>query len=85
MSKPDFNKTIALVRAEAHDRREGAAWNGAMDDGGSGRLLRDIEYFEYGLQGKLPPNWSKYYESAQAKADPEWETYCRLKDKFKGK
>lgn len=85
MNKPDFSKVIALVRGEATDRRTGAAWNGSFDDGGSSRLLRDIEYFQYGLQGQMPPAWAKYGETVKSEADPEWETYCRLKNKFKGK
>lgn len=79
----DINKVIEVIIADAENKRLGAGMDGRWDDGGARTLQTQIEYYRYGMSGTIPPDWMKYVEEAKAKADPEYETYKRLKAKFR--
>lgn len=81
MSK-DFNKVFELIRQDAENKKYDAGMGGEMGDRGAANLLENLEYFRCGLRGELPPQWKKYWDEAQAKADPEYAEYERLKRKF---
>ena len=78
----DIDKIIELVLKDAEDRREGAGMSGSYSDGGASDLETQVEYYRYGRDGDLPPDWRKYAKEAKDKADPEYEQYLRLKGKF---
>ncbi|TVX85969.1 hypothetical protein [Paenibacillus agilis] len=77
-----IERIVAVVRGKAEDLRMTAAYNGERGDGGSGRIIEQIQYFEYGRQGVIPPDWEKTYGHF---LDEEWKEYERLKRKFGGK
>lgn len=79
----DIHKVIDLVLAAAHESSEAAGMNGSWSDGGASILKTQVEYYRYGMRGDIPPYWQKYADQAQAMSDPEYDTYQRLKEKFK--
>jgi hypothetical protein len=83
--KPDINKVLELVLAEADTRRLNAGYAGAYGDGGATDLRKAVEYYRYGMTGELPPAWQPYADKARREADPEWAEYQRLQAKFEKK
>lgn len=76
-------KICDTARATANDLKENAAFNGAMDDGGAGTLHSLANVYEAGLRQEVPTELAHYYKQAEKESDPEYETYLRLKNKFK--
>ena len=78
MEKYEIEDLIKAVRIEAHEREQNAAYGGRMDDGGSGSLLKEVEFYEKGLRREYPKEWERYSKHI----DPEYKEYMRLKNKF---
>jgi hypothetical protein len=79
----EIEAVLAFILAKAHGDRESAGMNGSWGDGGAGALETQVKFYRYGMQGIVPPEWSKYVEKVQHQADPEYETFLRLKEKFR--
>lgn len=69
---------IVAAKIEAKNRRDNAAYSGAMNDGGSGTLLNQIKFYEMGMNNEYPKEWETY----KRHIDPEYKEYLRLKGKF---
>lgn len=80
--KEIFERVMGIIRMEAHNARESAGYGGRWDDGGASRLEEQIRFFQYGLQGVLPPEWEKYKDQVKKESDPEYAQYVRLRSKF---
>jgi hypothetical protein len=76
---------IELILQEAEQNRQAAGMSGRWDDGGAKELEMQVEYYRYGRDGRMPPTWQSYADRAGTMLDPEYATYQRLKEKFKGK
>jgi hypothetical protein len=83
------NDLIERVRNLVHNAgcaaKENAAYSGSMNDGGGGGLMDQAKFYQYGRLGIMPREWESYIPRAEAQADPEYETYQRLRTKFAGK
>lgn len=77
-----IDKIIALILKDAEDRRTAAGYGGRFDDGGAGILQAQVQFYQYGARGILPPEWNEYRKQAETQADPEYAEYVRLKRKF---
>ena len=45
-------------------------------------IKMQIDFFTYGLNRQLPPEWLYVAKEVANNVDPEYETYLRLKNKF---
>lgn len=81
-SREILQRIFTLILEDAHNRREGAGYSGRMDDGGAGVLEAQVEYYQMGMEGRLPHAWESYFNQAVREADPEYAEYVRLKRKF---
>ncbi len=79
---PDIEAIMAKVLAEAHQARENAGYSGSWGDGGAGVMEAQVQFYRYGRDGVIPPEWQKYAEEVRKEADPEYAQYQRLKNKF---
>lgn len=79
----DIEKVMQLILADAHNARESAGYSGSWSDGGASVLEAQVQYYRYGMQGTIPPDWSKYARQAEVAEDPEYAEYLRLHAKFK--
>jgi len=77
----DIKKVIALVLKEADGLENDAGWSGSHHDHGARHLRELVKLYEYGMDGKFPPEWDKYTKTL----DPEYSEYVRLKNKFEGR
>jgi hypothetical protein len=83
MSKnPTPNQIIAWVKAEAQARREDAGYAGQWDDGGAGALLREVQAYQAGAAGTVPPSWQPIIYKHVRQQDAEYQEYIRLANKF---
>ncbi len=78
----DIEKIMQKVLAEAHSARENAGYSGSWGDGGASVLEAQVQFYRYGRDGVVPPEWQKYADQANKEADPEYAQYQRLKAKF---
>jgi len=69
---------ISKVLQDAHQKKEGAAYNGSHGDGGASRLEEQVKFYRYGQKNIMPSEWGKY----EKEIDPEYNEYMRLKKKF---
>jgi len=76
----NIDKVILRVLEESEKLSNYAAYNGSMNDGGAGILAQQVEFYEHGRKGTIPPQWKKYANEF----DPEYREYLRLKKKFNG-
>jgi len=84
--KPDQLPLIAaMIKNEAHNKREDAIFSGAMHDNGASGIINELEFYEAGVSGEIPKKWEKYVKELDNIADPDYETYLKLKKKFEGK
>lgn len=74
----NIEEIIKIVLKAAYNKREGAGYAGERGDRGASILETQVEFYRYGMQGVVPPDWEKY----EKKLDPEYETYLKLKRKF---
>lgn len=73
-----YDKIIPLILDAAKKAREDAGYSGLMNDGGAAVLEAQVNYFQYGLSCRLPPEWEQYKKLL----DPEYMEYLRLRRKF---
>lgn len=76
----DMRVVIAAVELAAAVKKENAGRDGEMHDGGARELLMQVKFYQAGAAGVLPEEWAAYARHA----DPDWETYQRLRRKFGG-
>lgn len=84
ISEVDINAVMKKVRAQADSKRLDAGMGGHHHDGGASAMLREAEMFEDGMNGIVPQTWIEYAKEIRNEADPEWEKYQQLKNKFEG-
>lgn len=77
-----IDKVIELVLRDARNRKESAGFSGRWDDGGASTLETQVEYYNYGRAGTVPPAWAKFVQQADRESDPEYAKYLELKRKF---
>ena len=91
MPTPPFSVKLAYrlaseLRKEAYDRRETAGCNGEYGDRGASALEAEVSAFLCGIDNRWPAHWLPKVEAMvktmEREADPEYETYMRLKTKF---
>lgn len=82
MSDEIFEKVVALVLAEAQEKRNSAGWSGSMSDGGAARLEEQVRFFRYGRDRVMPDEWRVFEQQVVRDSDPEYAEYQRLKAKF---
>ena len=80
--KPTPNQIISWVQTEAQARLDDAGYSGRWDDGGSGALLREVEAYQAGMAGTVPPSWQPIIEKHVRQQDAEYQEYLRLANKF---
>lgn len=73
---------ISWVVNEAQTRRDNAGYAGRWDDGGSDALLREVEAYQAGRAGTVPPSWQPIIEKHVQQLDAEYQEYLRLANKF---
>lgn len=78
----DIELIMQKVLTEAHNARESAGYGGEWGDRGASVMEAQVQFYRYGQQGVVPPEWQKHAEQARKEADPEYEQYQRLKSKF---
>lgn len=89
MDKKLLDKVIELRLADAESARLSAAYGGAYHDGGSGNLLNQVKFFNYGRNGTFPPEWNETLKKAkkillQEENSVEYRKFLELKKKFEG-
>ncbi len=78
----DIETIMQKVLAEAHRAREDAGYSGSWGDGGASVLEAQVQFYRYGRDGVVPPEWQKHAEQAKKEADPDYAQYQKLKAKF---
>jgi hypothetical protein len=82
-----LEKAIYLYKNHYKEKKEDAAYSGSYGDGGYGLAINYINIFnagiEYAKNGTIPQFLKEYFEAAEKQADPEYQEYIRLKNKFK--
>lgn len=79
------NDTAVLLYSlieEAAMLEENAGYSGAMNDGGCGRMIENVEMFVHGWFKSIPREWSSRLTKLAHKNDPDWQEYQRLRKKF---
>ncbi|KKM70268.1 hypothetical protein LCGC14_1442400 [marine sediment metagenome] len=84
ISEVDIKAVMKKIRAKADSDRLDAGMSGQWHDGGASALIREVEMFEDGMNGVVPQTWIEYAKEIRNEADPEWEEFQRLKNKFQG-
>ena len=79
-----INKAIAMALADADLREEVAGQAGEAGDRGAGMQRRLIAAYQDGRFGQTPEFLAPFLLKAQRQADPEYQTYIRLCEKFGG-
>ncbi len=79
---PTPAQIISWVKKEAKNRRDNAGYAGSWDDGGANILLREIEAYQAGMAGTVPPSWETIIAKRAQEQDPEFREYVRLANKF---
>ncbi len=84
----ELNSIIDKVAFQATEAYLGAAYSGAMNDGGSGAMQDKLEAFldgiNYELTGKTKV-YSSLLDQIKKEQDSEWQEYQRLVKKFGNK
>lgn len=78
---PEYKeRLIYKILDVAKKLREDAGYDGRWDDGGAARLEEQVRFYcAGGAIGPIPFEWREY----EKLIDPEYETYQRLKEKFR--
>ena len=82
ISEVDINIVLKKILDAAEVKRIAAGMDGAWNDGGASELVNQVEIFKCGMEGTVPQRWIEYAKEVRDEADPKWEEYLRLKDKF---
>lgn len=88
MASPVFEFAVSerfleFLCDKAKELQETAAQSGSHHDGGAESLDAQIDAYLCGQHNEMPERWKRYVNEFNAKADPEWQLYLRLKDKFR--
>lgn len=75
----NIEKIIELILKDADEKDKGGIDTGERSIYIASKLRNDVKFYQYGLQGIIPPEWIKY----EKQTDEEYEEYLRLKNKFK--
>jgi hypothetical protein len=54
----------------------------AYHEGRSASLETQVRFYRYGTENVVPSEWNDYAKQAADEADPEYQTYLRLREKF---
>ncbi len=79
---PTPAQIISWVKKEAQNRRDNAGYAGRWDDGGASALEREVEAYQAGMAGTVPPAWQTIIAKRVQEQDAEYKTYVRLANKF---
>jgi len=84
-----IDSALSICAADAAARRENAGYGGRQDDGGCRDLLNQVKAYEQGRAGIFPDFLMPYRDKAdnavkesEARLDPEYAEFQRLKRKF---
>jgi hypothetical protein len=80
MTKEEMEQLFDVIEAEAVKREKEAAYNGRMSDGGAGILRRELMFFQFGLEGKIPTEWERYVQEVNKLNNSEYKLYLSLKE-----
>lgn len=82
---PTPEKIMSWIRAEIGARRHNAGMSGSWSDGGASELEKQLDVYASAIQGLVPQAWQGIVDRYIAEADPEYQEYQRLQEKFKGR
>lgn len=80
-SKIDVEKLMNLVLKAAESARMDAGYGGRHDDGGASHMEAQVRFYRLGQRNEIPDEWKTFANQL----DPEYETFLRLKEKFRDK
>jgi len=81
----DIEDVKKKVLEAAEGKRTSAGMNGSWGDGGASVLEIQVQFYEYGQKGAMPPEWAKYAEQLDKSSNPRYKLYQELKQEFEGK
>ncbi len=84
ISEVDIEVVLNRILSAAEKKRLDAGMGGAYHDGGASEMERQVEIFRCGMEGVIPQMWIGYAKEVKNAADPEWEEFQRLRNKFQG-
>lgn len=79
-----IDAALELYLAEAERNRTDAGYAGERGDRGASLMEDRVAAYRSGRMGEIPTWLARCYTKAVARADPEFETFQRLKKKFEG-
>lgn len=75
------------VKKAAKSASDGAGYGGRHDDGGSSRMLENLNFWVAGINSAIPKAYEGYEDQFEfdllTKNNPEYEEFLRLQEKFK--
>lgn len=75
-------KALTKFRKSADDVEKGAAYDGAMHDGGASRMRSEAIAYEAGLKRIVPPFLEPFVKEVNREEDPEYVKFLELKKRF---
>lgn len=82
LTEKELRFLAEFVRRRGQQIQQDAAHGGSISDGGGGALINEVNAFLAGLDGRVPASWAVFAKEAGREADPEYQTYLRLKKRF---
>jgi N-glycosylase/DNA lyase len=79
--KVTVEQLVATIRREG-ERLIKVAETDSVHQAGSA-LLGALRLYELGQKGEIPEEWLRFAKQAEQEADPEYQEYLRLQNKFK--
>lgn len=79
-----IDAALKLYLAEAECNRSNAGYAGEWGDRGASYMEDRVAAYRAGRMGEVPIWLAKCYAKVVSHADPEFETFQRLKKKFEG-
>lgn len=80
--KHPLHQFLDFLRETVEQKRLDAMLVSAMGDYSADRLEEQINVYEAAMRNTTPKCWDHYVKEFNRKADPEYQTYIRLKEKF---
>ena len=88
----EISDLLRFIKNKADEIALDAGQSGSHSDGGASNIKDGVNLFVAGmafarlpekpLRDKIPIRWEKYLDELETVADPEWDEYQRLKNKF---
>tara|TARA_B110000503_G_scaffold91986_1_gene138826 strand:+ start:455 stop:682 length:228 start_codon:yes stop_codon:yes gene_type:complete len=72
MNENEVQKLTEIILREAVRKEDAGSYSEAN------KLRSQVEFFMYGFNASIPPEWKKF----QVQLDPEYPKYLELKKKF---